>query len=766
MVTKDFIWRALRFERLRERLDEFQESRILTGESRLTFKLDALTQDIDRINNLRAQNRNHIRQLRSALERVDARDTLSIERRTLADVRRYERMVRQQADDILQIMRSVRKLVHMEYYEILWDLRRPFTAFSTFLDIARTALNELGKNPANDSSSFYSMKRILRLIGGEYRSLLEHVLDFLHEDFKYFSSLGIKLSVALPENNPVDFDEHLASRSKLKQRINGKVGYIISQINLLRGQLGDITSIDEEQQKVVSMLQESFAQFEKQFSGLGQFCIERVDIANHTILDALTIQKNQYERFKSMQIEIREFAAVLERDTAKTKTYWKTAQMMKRLELIEKARDDLEFQLNDLEKEFNAELSTIRKKDISFLRKEMADAKKAERKVVFLQKSLVRSVRPVAAALGLVLSCASIPPQASLQTPVWDKTNAIHAPADMVVQESLEPIDTVSGVAPEPIETGQMKTVPIPHQAASGVARETAKIPDSAVSVSDRAITDPDVMLWRVRERKHAPDGAHRARRIGEIANQLVTKATNLFPNYSEWVVWRPLIMAVVKLIDTDVSTREIIKIAEQISTNDVDIEAFTIRGENKKENGIWYFFPEENPHGGSYLDFVTRGGGGKSIVSSNHQGSGTPENMSLKRYLIMGVDGHSSKDASRGDVLLVIEVDPVHKKVNIVSVERDTRVHIPGRGMDKINHAYAFGGKELQTKAVEEFLGVELDGVSVVNYGTFKKVYSLVTKQVPNLAYESEEDPVRIAQRLADERERHRRGMQLAQGP
>ena len=71
---------------------------------------------------------------------------------------------------------------------------------------------------------------------------------------------------------------------------------------------------------------------------------------------------------------------------------------------------------------------------------------------------------------------------------------------------------------------------------------------------------------------------------------------------------------------------------------------------------------------------------------------------------MIMGVDERVD-DVGRSDTLMLATVDPKKKSASLLSIPRDTRVHIPGYGYDKINVAYSLGGHELTQDTVEEFL-------------------------------------------------------------
>ncbi|MCX7971051.1 MAG: LCP family protein [Negativicutes bacterium] len=85
----------------------------------------------------------------------------------------------------------------------------------------------------------------------------------------------------------------------------------------------------------------------------------------------------------------------------------------------------------------------------------------------------------------------------------------------------------------------------------------------------------------------------------------------------------------------------------------------------------------------------------------------------------VMGLDERPD-DPGRTDTLFVVNVDPDSGKLSVMSIPRDTRVSIPGRGWDKINHAYAYGGHELTSKALANFLGIPIDYYIVVNFKGF----------------------------------------------
>lgn len=94
---------------------------------------------------------------------------------------------------------------------------------------------------------------------------------------------------------------------------------------------------------------------------------------------------------------------------------------------------------------------------------------------------------------------------------------------------------------------------------------------------------------------------------------------------------------------------------------------------------------------------------------------------------LLMGVDERKG-DRGRSDSLILLTVNPNKESMEMVSIPRDTRTEIVGKGIqDKINHAYAFGGTEMAINTVENFLDVPVDYFVKVNMESFKDIVDAV---------------------------------------
>lgn len=94
---------------------------------------------------------------------------------------------------------------------------------------------------------------------------------------------------------------------------------------------------------------------------------------------------------------------------------------------------------------------------------------------------------------------------------------------------------------------------------------------------------------------------------------------------------------------------------------------------------------------------------------------------------LMLGVDEREG-DKGRSDTIIALTINPEKNSVKMLSIPRDTRTEIIGRGFqDKINHAYAFGGVEMSMDTVENFLDIPIDYYLKVNMEGFKDIVDAV---------------------------------------
>ncbi|MBT2678846.1 LCP family protein [Bacillus sp. ISL-35] len=112
-------------------------------------------------------------------------------------------------------------------------------------------------------------------------------------------------------------------------------------------------------------------------------------------------------------------------------------------------------------------------------------------------------------------------------------------------------------------------------------------------------------------------------------------------------------------------------------------------------------------------------------------------ENFSV---LFIGVDDSNKRQfegSSRTDALMLATFNQEDKSIKLLSIPRDSYVHIPEKNIyTKINHAHAYGGVELTLETVEELLDVPVDYYVKMNFDAFIDVIDALNGIEVNVPY------------------------------
>jgi LCP family protein required for cell wall assembly len=102
------------------------------------------------------------------------------------------------------------------------------------------------------------------------------------------------------------------------------------------------------------------------------------------------------------------------------------------------------------------------------------------------------------------------------------------------------------------------------------------------------------------------------------------------------------------------------------------------------------------------------------------------------QNFLVLGSDTRDpdSTSGSRSDTIIVAHFPADRSGAQLISIPRDTWLHIPkskdgqhGNTNAKINAAYAWGGIPLIVQTVEEYTGVRIDHVAIIDFAGFKEI-------------------------------------------
>jgi LCP family protein required for cell wall assembly len=90
---------------------------------------------------------------------------------------------------------------------------------------------------------------------------------------------------------------------------------------------------------------------------------------------------------------------------------------------------------------------------------------------------------------------------------------------------------------------------------------------------------------------------------------------------------------------------------------------------------------------------------------------------------LLLGTDsgpGVGRETSRRSDSIMLVRTDPTRGRTAFLSVPRDLRADIPGRGFGKINAAFQHGGPSLALGAVRNLTGLKINHMLVIDFRNF----------------------------------------------
>lgn len=94
---------------------------------------------------------------------------------------------------------------------------------------------------------------------------------------------------------------------------------------------------------------------------------------------------------------------------------------------------------------------------------------------------------------------------------------------------------------------------------------------------------------------------------------------------------------------------------------------------------------------------------------------------------LLVGTDAYTDDHRGRSDSVILVSVNAETKRVRMVSFLRDLYVKIPGKGSNRLNASYIWGGEKLLRKTLEQNFGVTADAYVEVNFERLTKVIDAI---------------------------------------
>ncbi|QGN35034.1 LCP family protein [Microlunatus sp. Gsoil 973] len=104
---------------------------------------------------------------------------------------------------------------------------------------------------------------------------------------------------------------------------------------------------------------------------------------------------------------------------------------------------------------------------------------------------------------------------------------------------------------------------------------------------------------------------------------------------------------------------------------------------------------------------------GGQATVDPD---KGRPVNI-----MLLGSDSRDQNSGDgRSDTIMLLHLAANREDAYLISFPRDMWVEVPGRGKNKINAAYSYGGTKLLAATVNKLTGITVDHAAVVDFAGF----------------------------------------------
>lgn len=115
----------------------------------------------------------------------------------------------------------------------------------------------------------------------------------------------------------------------------------------------------------------------------------------------------------------------------------------------------------------------------------------------------------------------------------------------------------------------------------------------------------------------------------------------------------------------------------------------------------------------------------GTDVRSDEFGGAEETESKKCQEQAASGEEPTACAAGARADTLMVLRAGG--GAFEKLSIPRDTLAAIPGVGNDKINAAFQFGGAKLQVETVEDFLGIDINHIAIVDFAGFQDLIDSV---------------------------------------
>ncbi|MDQ0188219.1 LCP family protein [Alicyclobacillus cycloheptanicus] len=116
-----------------------------------------------------------------------------------------------------------------------------------------------------------------------------------------------------------------------------------------------------------------------------------------------------------------------------------------------------------------------------------------------------------------------------------------------------------------------------------------------------------------------------------------------------------------------------------------------------------------------------------------------TADDQERTNILLIGTDTRPGQTGGNTDVLILCSIDPKHKRIELLSIPRDTKVQFPDGSVGKINEALDLGGPQMTINMVYGLIHQPIDHYALTHFGGLVDIINTlggITVDVPERMY------------------------------
>jgi LCP family protein required for cell wall assembly len=115
--------------------------------------------------------------------------------------------------------------------------------------------------------------------------------------------------------------------------------------------------------------------------------------------------------------------------------------------------------------------------------------------------------------------------------------------------------------------------------------------------------------------------------------------------------------------------------------------------------------------------------------IRKNMEENSTPilNDNDVLNILLIGSDTREVGGSGRSDAMIIVSINKRTKKIITTSILRDIYLQIPGKGNNRINSAFAYGGADLLMDTIEQNFKIKIDRYASIDFYSFMDIVDAV---------------------------------------